>query len=74
MSLDVVSTLSELVRIPSVNPMGREISGDEFLEHRMTDHLMQLFQRLELPYECQQVEPQRANILARLDRALIGNP
>jgi acetylornithine deacetylase len=70
MPLDVVDTLCDLVRIPSVNPMGRDLSGDEFFEHALTDHLEQLFGRLELPFFRQEVAPKQANIMARLE----GNP
>ena len=51
MSLDVVQTLADLVRIPSVNPMGRNVSGEIYFEHRVTDFLQDLFTRLELPWE-----------------------
>ncbi len=59
--------LCELVRIPSINPMGRELSGPEYLEHALTDHLEQFFGRLGLPCERHLVEPQRSNVIARLD-------
>ncbi len=67
MLLDVVETLRELVQIPSVNPMGRPVSGPIYLEERLTDYLQGLFQRLNVPWERTTVEPQRANILARID-------
>ncbi|ADB16470.1 acetylornithine deacetylase or succinyl- diaminopimelate desuccinylase [Pirellula staleyi DSM 6068] len=67
MSLDVVATLADLVRIPSVNPMGRATSGDIYYEHRVTDYLEQLFRTLELPYERVLVSEQRPNIIARVD-------
>ncbi|MCA9119713.1 MAG: M20 family metallopeptidase [Planctomycetaceae bacterium] len=67
MPLDVVETLRSLVAIPSVNPMGRDDSGDEFYEHRMTDRLEEIFTSLGLPCERQQIAPKRANIVARLD-------
>lgn len=67
MPLDLVKTLSELVAIPSVNPMGRPLFGPEFLEHRLTEYLEQLFQRLGLPYVRQTIEPRRDNIVARLE-------
>jgi acetylornithine deacetylase len=51
MTLDVVETLSDLVRIPSVNPMGRIVSGDIYYEHRVTDYLEKLFKRLKIPTE-----------------------
>jgi acetylornithine deacetylase len=72
MPLDVVDTLRDLVRVPSVNPMGRNVSGPEFYEYQVTDHLQRLFERLGVPWERQEVAPKRANILARLegDRSL----
>lgn len=33
---DPVSVLKALVAIPSVNPMGRDLSGDDYLEGRLT--------------------------------------
>lgn len=65
--LDLVQTLSDLVAIPSVNPMGRALDGPEFYEERVTDHLQRLFERLGLPWQRQPVEPRRENIIARLD-------
>ncbi len=67
MALDLVQTLSDLVATPSVNPMGRDVSGPEFFEYRMTDYLERLFDRLGLPWERQTIEPKRDNIIARLD-------
>lgn len=67
MPLDVVQTLRDLVRIPSVNPMGRNVSGPEFFEYAVTDHLQQLFESLGLPWERHEVEPLRSNILVRVD-------
>jgi acetylornithine deacetylase/succinyl-diaminopimelate desuccinylase family protein len=65
--LDLVQTLSDLVSIPSVNPMGRPLDGPEFYEERVTDYLQGLFERLGLPWRRQSVEPRRENIVARLD-------
>ena len=67
MSLDLVQTLSDLVAIPSVNPMGRPLDGPEFYEERVTDYLQRLFERLGLPWQRQLVQPRRENIVARLD-------
>ncbi len=67
MPLDLVQTLSDLISLPSVNPMGRPLSGPEFFEYRVTDYLEQLFRRLGLTYVRQPVEPKRDNIIARLD-------
>ncbi len=67
MPFDLVQTLSDLIAIPSVNPMGRPVSGPEYFEARVTDYLQELFDDLGLPWRRQQVEPQRANIVARID-------
>ena len=45
MSLDPVELLAQLVAIPSVSPMGREVSGPEYLETRLTEVLVRHFQR-----------------------------
>jgi acetylornithine deacetylase/succinyl-diaminopimelate desuccinylase family protein len=70
MHLDLTRTLSDLVALPSVNPMGRAVSGPEYFEYRVTDYLEGLFKSLELPYQRQTVEPKRDNIVARLDGAV----
>ena len=70
MALDLSRTLSELVALPSVNPMGKPVSGPEYFEYRVTDYLESLFKSLGLPCQRQQVEPKRANIVARLDGAV----
>jgi acetylornithine deacetylase len=67
MVFDVVQLLCDLVRIPSVNPMGREVSGDQYYEYAMTEKLESLFQEMGLAYSVQEVEPSRTNILARLE-------
>lgn len=61
---DVVETLCDLVRIPSVNPMGRPLVGPEYLEHAVTDYLQGFFQNLGVAWLRQTVEPLRDNILA----------
>lgn len=68
MSLDVAALLQDLVRIPSVNPMGRPLAaGDIYYEHRMTSHLEGLFRSLGLPAERHPVAPLRENIVTRCD-------
>ncbi len=67
MPLDVMETLCDLVRLPSVNPMGRDVSGEEYFEYQVTDYLERLFDRLGLPWRRQTIEPRRDNIVARLD-------
>lgn len=67
MALDLTKTLSELVALPSVNPMGKPVSGPEYFEYRVTDYLEGLFKQLNLPCQRQAVEPKRDNLVARLD-------
>jgi acetylornithine deacetylase/succinyl-diaminopimelate desuccinylase family protein len=64
MPFDVVETLRELVQIPSINPMGREVSGPEYFEYALTDHLEQLFRQQGWQYQRQPVAEKRDNILA----------
>jgi len=63
----VTRLLSDLVAIPSVNPMGRPLSGPGFLEVGMSDYLERWFQELGVPCERQTVAPGRDNLLARYE-------
>src|SRR5881275_3182842 len=47
--------LRDLVRLPSVNPMGRPLHGDHLYEHRVTAYLQQFFTDLGVPWERQAV-------------------
>ena len=67
MSWDVVEVLQKLVSIPSVNPMGRNVSGDEYLEENVTNQLESWFEELGVPWVRQEIEPRRSNLLARID-------
>jgi acetylornithine deacetylase/succinyl-diaminopimelate desuccinylase-like protein len=69
---DHVATLADLVRRPSVNPMGRDVSGPEYLEGRVTDYLVQRFSTAGIPWARQPVAPGRDNVLARLDATVAG--
>src|SRR5262245_13921822 len=64
MVLDPVELLRQLVQIPSVNPMGRDVSGPQFGEQRLTDFLQDQCERLGLPCLLQRVHPGRDNLLA----------
>lgn len=70
---DVVAILQDLVRLPSVNPMGRAVTGSPYFEHRVTDYLQAFFERLDVPWHRQTVAPQRDNIVARLDGDVTGS-
>ena len=67
MPLDVIQTLSDLVSLPSVNPMGRAADGPEYFEYRVTEYLEKLFGKLGVPFARQSVAPKRDNIIARID-------
>lgn len=64
---NVVELLCDLVTIPSVNPMGRDLSGPEYFEARVTEYLTHFFEQLGCPYEVIEVAPGRSNVLARFD-------
>jgi acetylornithine deacetylase len=66
-STDPTTLLQALVRLPSVNPMGRSVQGPIYFEHQVTAYLEEVFRGLGVPYERQPVAPQRDNIVARLD-------
>lgn len=66
--MDPLPLLRDLVAIPSVNPMGRDVSGPEFFETRLSDYLEDFFRRIEVPYVRVEVSPGRANLIARIDR------
>ncbi|HTI49338.1 MAG TPA: M20 family metallopeptidase [Planctomycetaceae bacterium] len=66
--MDSLDILRELVAIPSVNPMGRDVAGPEFLETRLSDWLVEFFRRLEVPWQRLEVSPGRSNVIARIER------
>jgi acetylornithine deacetylase len=59
--------LRDLVRLPSVNPMGRELVGATMLEHRVTAYLEEFCRSLGVPCERQAVAPGRENLVARYE-------
>jgi acetylornithine deacetylase/succinyl-diaminopimelate desuccinylase-like protein len=70
MSLDPVDLLRQLIRIPSVNPMGHDIRGPHIGEERLTDFLQAQIETLGLPWLRQRVHPGRDNLVVLLR----GNP
>jgi acetylornithine deacetylase len=69
MKIDPVITLAELVSIPSVNPMGKATAGAVPFESRLTGRLELWFREFGLAFQRQTIEPNRDNIIARLDGA-----
>jgi acetylornithine deacetylase/succinyl-diaminopimelate desuccinylase-like protein len=66
MSLDSVETLQELIRIPSVNSMGRDAAGPNFGEERLTNYLQTLCEKQGWAWLRQEVHPGRENLVALL--------
>lgn len=61
----IANLLRDLVRLPSVNPMGRSWPSDAILyEHRVTAYLEEFFRSRSIRYERQTVAPHRDNIVA----------
>jgi len=67
--MDAIRLLKDLIALPSVNPMGRAISGPEFFEGRVTEYLLTFFARLGVPAQRIEVVPGRADVIARPGRA-----
>jgi acetylornithine deacetylase len=65
--LETTRLLRDLVRRPSVNPMGRDLRGPEIYEHQVTAYLDDFFRGLGVHYERQTVAPLRDNIVARYE-------
>ncbi|MBI5761016.1 MAG: M20 family metallopeptidase [Planctomycetales bacterium] len=65
--MTALDLLKDLIAIPSVNPMGRDLTGPEFFETRLSDYLAQLFRRLDVYHERIELAPGRANVIARFD-------
>src|SRR5579864_15696 len=59
--------LRDLVALPSVNPMGRPLTGPDIYEYRVTAYLEEFFRALGVPFERQPVAPLRDNIFAWID-------
>jgi acetylornithine deacetylase len=64
---ETTSLLRDLVALPSVNPMGRDLPASIVNEARVTEYLERLFRDLSVPFERQPIAPLRENIVARLE-------
>ena len=65
--MDTLEILKTLVSIPSVNPMGRDLSGHEYYETRVSDWLCGFFAERDIAHERIEVVPGRSNVVARVD-------
>lgn len=64
-AMTIPHILQDLVRLPSINPMGRELPPEICTEKRVTDYLQRFFEEMGVPWERQVVQPGRENIIAR---------
>jgi acetylornithine deacetylase len=67
MMTETTRLLRDLVALPSINPMGRALHGDEIFEHQVTAYLENFFRALGVPIERQLIAPRRENIIARYE-------
>ena len=63
---DCTEILADLVRRPSVNPMGCALSGPEYLEGRVTEYLLNRLGKVGINAVRQHVSPGRENVVAVL--------
>ena len=54
--------------------MGRDVSGPDYLEGRVTDYLVQRFMAAGLPWVRQPVSPGRDNVVVRLEATVPNAP
>src|SRR5512136_2568160 len=63
----VVSLLSDLVAIPSMNPMGRGRTGPEYSEQALGEFVRAVLTKNSVDSELQPVFPGRPNVLGHVD-------
>lgn len=63
----VVRLLADLVRIPSVNPMGRAVQGPAFTEAAVADHLATYLRAQGIDVHVDEVSPGRPNVTGFID-------
>ncbi len=71
---NVAAILADLVRRPSVNPMGRSLVGPEYLEGQVTDYLLRRLAAIGIGAIRQPVAPGRDNVVALLPASLPNAP
>jgi succinyl-diaminopimelate desuccinylase len=63
----VTDILCQLIAIPSVNPMGRDVQGPIYYEGRVSDWLVEFLSSMGAKHERIEVAPGRDNVIARFD-------
>jgi acetylornithine deacetylase ArgE len=64
---EVIQLLTDLVRIPSMNPMGRARSGAEYSERPIAEYVAEYLRRRRIDVELQEFATDRVNVLAHID-------
>jgi len=64
---ELTRLLADLVAIPSVNPMGRDVAGEQYFEEMVGEFVYHYLARLCVDLERQKVHPHRFNILGFID-------
>jgi acetylornithine deacetylase/succinyl-diaminopimelate desuccinylase family protein len=59
--------LSDLIAIPSVNPMGFDRSGQEYLEAHLAEYVARFLRKMRVDVEVREVFPQRPNVVGYVD-------
>lgn len=62
-----LSLLADLVRIPSMNPMGRTRTGAAYSEEALAEYVKAYAQRAGMDVEMYPVAPHRPNVIARVE-------
>jgi acetylornithine deacetylase/succinyl-diaminopimelate desuccinylase-like protein len=70
--MDVTSLLADLVRLPSINPMGRVLPEELIFESRVTAYMETFFKNMGARTERTKIQPGRDNLVAFMDPP--GNP
>lgn len=66
----VMRIASDLIAIPSVNPMGSGVTGELYSERNLALHLRETLRRLGVDAELSGSDSAHPNLLARIDRGL----
>ena len=67
MPLEVVTTLRELIRRPSINPMSKDVPSGTLFEQPVTEYVNSLLKSMDVTVYQQQVAKNRINLTACLD-------
>lgn len=70
--MDVTNLLADLVKLPSINPMGRVLPEELIFEYRVTDYMEKFFKNMGARTQRTKIMPGRENLVAFLDPP--GNP